>query len=269
MITISYQRNYRTTSPHQQRKLVLHSKPDSDHQGALVSRCIWKSHLRCMRNNGSVSGRKHSEKGIRAPGVWGNVGFEIYSSNKLIEKKMNWKIQIGKNIYWCGGNVTLFLMWLCLPDCSHISSNLIYHCCQERKPVEPVIWCFLSNLFSRRLHISGTLLAYYYQEQCSLSLNLPIDPGNLHWGGMKGSDPFRNSTSWLVQWQPSMKESVSGSGGLWQIRVRWSLLITMSLPITSAGFRPVSLKCAPWVLEHYWIFFPRQVVNCTLLWLWV
>lgn len=48
---------------------------------------------------------------------------------------------------------------------------------------------------------------------------------------------------------------------------RWSLLITMSLPITQTGFRPVILKCAAWILEHCWILFspPCQVVNCTLL----
>lgn len=66
---------------------------------------------------------------------------------------------------------------------------------------------------------------------------------------LRVSDSFRCSKRLLAQGQLSMTEEVVGCGRL----ERWSLLITMSLPITQTGFRPVILKCAAWILEHCWI----------------
>lgn len=170
-------------------------------------------------------------------------------------------------------------MWLCLPDCSHISSNLIYHCCQEGKPMEPVICCFLSNSFSRGYTlqfsaIGGTLLAYYYEEQCSLSLNLPIDPGNLHRGGGGGGAwrvPIRSEApqaGWCngsQAWKRVWVEVVGCD------RLEWD--DPCLLQCLCQLHRLALDQWASNVLLGFWsttgYFFPCQVVNCTLLWLWV
>lgn len=79
-------------------------------------------------------------------------------------------------------------MWLGLPDCSPISSNLIYHCCQEWSHWNRfcVVSCliYLAEGYTQQFSaIRGTSLAVKYErEWCNLSLNLLTDPRNLHRG---------------------------------------------------------------------------------------
>lgn len=73
--------------------------------------------------------------------------------------------------------------------------------------MEPFLCCFLFNLFATLCDLVSIRGMDNKHQQSWPSLNLLTDPV-----GVGGSD-----AGW-PRWQPSMKESGSGSGGLWQIR---------------------------------------------------
>lgn len=161
-----------------------------------------------------------------------------------------------KCIPWCEGNVTSFNV-SASPECSSIQFNWSSVARNEATGTISVLFLIYSPSINPVIWGGIRGMENEHQQSCP-PLNFLTEPNPLHKnrflkGGKKTTTPhysFEGLRSiqmhqmlagpMAAEHEREVEVEVVGCARL----ERWSLLITMSLPITQTGLRPVILKCA-------------------------